>query len=386
MLKNPVLWIVVLLAGMLAFVFWPEETQQRGGRFGGAPLVEVKTVSRETFNDEVAALGNAQANESIELKAEQTVRVIDVHFDDGERVKKGDLLVTLRHDQEQALIAELDATLKEQRRQLNRLKDLEKQSATAKSALEQQQSLIDATVARRNVATANLQEKFIKAPFSGLLGLRQISPGQLVTSNTVITTLDDISKIKVEFQLPEKYLTQVAVGQTVRANHIAFKQPFIGQVDAIGSRIDQTSRAFTVRALFDNKLNALRPGMLLQLAIVFESNKALVIPESAIVPVNNEHFVYVLNSDNSVSRTKIEIGKRKPGLAEVLSGLEEGQKVVHKGVLKIRDGAKVKLAGMSKKANPSKKKPEANILKSNTKEDSKNSTPSDAKNKDKQEG
>ena len=365
MLKSPVLWIVVLLAGMLAFVFWPQETQERGGRFGGAPLVEVKTVNLEVFNDEVAALGNAQANESIELKAEQTVRVMDVHFDDGQKVEKNDLLVTLRHDQEQALIAELDAMLKEQRRQLVRLKDLEKQSATAKSALEQQQSLIDATVAKRNVATANLQEKFIKAPFSGLLGLRQISPGQLVTTNTVITTLDDISQIKVEFQLPEKYLNMVKAGQTVRATHVAFKKPFIGKVDAIGSRIDESSRAFTVRALFDNKMRALRPGMLLQLAIVFESNKALVIPESAIVPINNDHFVYVLNSDNTVSRTKIEIGKRKPGVAEVLSGLEAGQKVVHKGVLKIRDGAQVKVGGANKKANPTTKKPEANIQKNN---------------------
>ncbi|QTH64871.1 efflux RND transporter periplasmic adaptor subunit [Psychrosphaera ytuae] len=365
MFRNPLFWIVLLLSGMLAFVFWPQEAQQGGRGFGGAPLVEVKAVERQTFNDEVAALGNAQANESIELKAEQTVRVTDVHFDDGEKVEQGTLLVTLRHDQEKALIAELDATLKEQRRQLTRLRNLEKQSATAASAIEQQQSLLDATEAKRKVAIANYQEKFIKAPFSGLLGLREISPGQLVTTNTTITTLDDISKIKVEFQLPEKYLNKVKVGQRVNAKHIAFNTPFIGQVDSIGSRIDQTSRAFTVRALFDNAQGALRPGMLLQLALVFESNKALVIPESAIVPINNDHFVYVLNADDTVSRVKVEIGKRKPGIAEVLSGLEAGTKVVHKGVLKIRDGAQVKVAGDNKKANPTTKKPAANIQKNN---------------------
>lgn len=343
MFKNPVFWIVVVLAGMLAFVFYPQEEAAKQSRAGGVPLVEVVEVKRQTFNEEVAALGNAQANESIELKAEQTVRVMDVHFDDGQSVNQGDLLVTLKNDQERAYITELDANLKEQRRQLRRLQDLEKQSATAASAIEQQQSLLDATEAQRKVAVANYQEKLIKAPFSGQLGLRQISPGQLVTTSTVITTLDDISQIKVQFQLPEKYLNKVHTGQTVKAKHIAFEQSFTGTVDAIGSRIDQTSRAFTVRALFNNDSGSLRPGMLLQLALILDSNKALIIPESSIVPINNDHFVYVLNSDDTVSRVKVEIGKRKPGIAEVISGLDEDQRVVSKGVLKIRNGAKVKL-------------------------------------------
>ncbi len=368
MLKNPVTWIVLLLAALLTFVFWPqaEQTQQRRG--GGAPLVEAIAVQVQSFNEEVNALGNAQANESIEIKAEQTVRVDEVHFEDGQAVNNGDLLVTLRSDQEQALIAELDALLVEQRRQLRRLEDLKRQSATAASAIEQQQSLIDATEAKRQVAVANYQEKLIKAPFSGQLGLRQISPGQLVTTNSVITTLDDLSRIKVEFQLPEKYLTKVRTGQTVVAKHIAFKQPFLGAVGATDTRIDQTSRAFTVRALFDNPNGELRPGMLLQLNIILAEANALVVPESAIIPINDDHFVYVLNDDSSVSRVKVEIGTRKPGLVAVTDGLVAGQKVIHKGVLKIRDGATVKVANLAQDQQDQSAKQTAKTAKPSNKE------------------
>lgn len=341
MLKNPVLWIVVLLIGMLAFVFWPMEDKLQDQRRGGTPLVEYSVVSSLPYNEEISALGNAQANESIDLKAYSTDRVQLVHFDDGQFVKKGQLLVTMKHDEEKANIDEYKATLNEHRRQLRRLQDLEKQSATAASAIEKQQSLIESTEAQQQVAEARFNEKFIVAPFSGQVGLRQISPGQLVTNSTNIVTLDDVSRIKVEFQLPEKYLTEVTVGQQVQAQHVAFKQPFFGQIDSISSRVDKTSRAFSVRAIFNNESQSLRPGMLLQLKITTEASSALVIPESAIVPINNQHFVYVLNDDNTVTKTEIEVGRRKPGTAEVISGLTSGDKVIHKGVLKIRDGASV---------------------------------------------
>lgn len=349
MFKNPVLWIVIVLVGMLSFVFWPNESGPQQRRMGGEALVEVAVVKSTPFDDEISALGSTQANESIELKADNTDRIHAIHFDDGDIVVKNQRLVTMKHDEELASIADLEATLKEHRRQLERLRDLEKQSATAASAIEKQVSLIDSTEAKRQIAQVRLNKKFIKAPFSGQLGLRQVSPGQLVTSNAVFTTLDDLSKIKVEFQLSEKYLNKISKGQKVTAKHVAFDMPFEGQIDSISSRVDTTSRAFTVRALFPNPKNTdqqfkLRPGMLLQLKITLTASNALVIPESAIVPVNNEHFVFVLQNDNTVLRKSVEVGRRKPGFVEIISGLSEGDKVVYKGVLKVRNGAKVAVA------------------------------------------
>jgi membrane fusion protein (multidrug efflux system) len=345
MFKKPVVWIVLLLVIMLGYLYFPQQEEAAGrGYGGGAPLVEVTPVKMQTITERITALGNAEANESVQITAQSTDRVFAIHFDDGDRVEQGQLLVTLLHDEEQAQVLELKVNLAEQKRQLQRLLDLEKTSAPAESAIDSQKSLMEATQAKLAVANILLQEKFIYAPFSGTLGLRQISPGQLVTNSTLITTLDDVDKIKVEFQLAEKYLTKVSIGQMVSAQNVAYKGVFTGEVIAIDSRIDKATRSFKVRALFDNENYELRPGMLLQLDVAVDQSQGMVVPESSVVPLNSEHYVYVLGAENTVSRVQVTVGKRQPGFAEITEGLEPGQRVISKGVLKVRHGSKVKLA------------------------------------------
>jgi len=341
MLNKPVVGIVVLLVAMLAYIYWPQEEAQSKRRMGGGAKVELSAVKQILFRDEISALGNAQANESVTLMAQATDRVKAVFFEDGDRVTKAQQLVSLEHSEEQAQVLELQISLAEQKRQLQRLLDIEKKSAPAQSAIDSQKSLMETTRAKLEVANVKLNEKFINAPFAGVLGLRQISPGQLVTNSTQITTLDDISQIKVEFQLPEKFLNSVVKGQKVSAKNVAYVEPFSGVINSISPRVDKVTRSFKVRALFDNQDEKLKPGMLLQLKVETSARQVLVVPESSIVPMNDQHFVFVAN-DNKVARTPIEIGRRKPGMVEVLSGLTEGQQVVAKGVLKLRDGASIK--------------------------------------------
>jgi len=343
MLQKPVIGILLLLTAMLAYIYWPMEQSKQGRRGGGAAKVELSQVVQQEFTDEILALGNAEANESVILKAHTTDRVKAVLFEDGDRVEADQRLVALEHYEEQAQVLELEIALAEQQRQLQRLLDIEKQSAPAKSAIDSQNSLMETTKAKLEVAKIRLSEKFIHAPFAGVLGLRQVSPGQLVTNSTEFTTLDDIQKIKVEFQLPEKFLNRVAIDQPVSAKNVAYTQAFFGAIQSISPRVDKVTRSFKVRALFDNQAEKLKPGMLLQLKVETSSQMALVIPETAIVPMNDQHFVFVANSD-TVTRTAIEIGRRKPGVVEVLSGLNAGQDVVSKGVLKLRDGAKIQVA------------------------------------------
>lgn len=341
MFNKPVIGIVSLLLIMVAYVYWPADEQQVQQRGGGKPtLVKSKQAEMILFKDEISALGTAQANESVTLTAQSTDRVKSIQFDDGQTVTKGQLLLTLEHAEEKALVQELKVTLSEQTRQLRRLQDLKKQSATAESAIDTQRSTMEATQAKLEVAKIKLSEKFIYAPFAGQLGLRQISPGQLVTNDTKITSLDDLSKIKVEFQLPEKYLNRVAIGQAVAATNVAYPDSFVGEVIAISSRLDRVTRAFTVRAIFDNQAGMLRPGMLLQLKVETQAAQALVIPESAIIPINQKHYVYLI-VDNKVQRVEVGIGRRKPGFVEVLSGLTEGAEVVTQGVIKVRPGSSV---------------------------------------------
>ncbi len=341
MLNKPVAGIIFLLVVMVAYVYWPAEQMQAQGRNGGkATLVNSELAEMILFKDEISALGTAQANESVTITAQSTDRVKDILFDDGDMVKQGQELLTLEHAEEKALVQELKVNLAEQTRQLERLKDLKKQSATAESAIDTQASLRDATRAQLEVAKIRLSEKFIHAPFSGQLGLREVSPGQLITNETTITTLDDLSKIKVEFQLPEKYLNQVAIGQSVAASNVAYSAPFVGQVIAISSRLDPVSRAFTVRAIFTNQERKLRPGMLLQLKVETKAADALVIPESAIIPINQKQYVYKV-VEGKVQRVEVQIGRRQPGLVEIMTGLNEGDEVVTQGIIKVRPGSAV---------------------------------------------
>lgn len=341
MFNKPVIGIISLLLIMVAYVYWPAENQQARKGPGGKPtLVKSEQAELILFKDEISALGTAQANESVTLTAQSTDRVESIQFEDGDKVSKGQLLLTLVNAEEKALVQELKVNLAEQKRQLKRLQDLKKQSATAESAIDTQSSLMEATAAKLEVAKIKFSEKFIYAPFAGQLGLRQISPGQLLTNDTEITSLDDVSKIKVEFQLPEKYLNRVAIGQQVAATNVAYETPFVGEVIAISSRLDRVTRAFTVRAIFANDLGQLRPGMLLQLKVETQAAQALVIPESAIIPINQKQYVYQI-VDNKVQRAEVLIGRRKPGFVEILSGLNQGDEVVTQGVIKVRPGSTV---------------------------------------------
>lgn len=341
MFKKPVTWIVLLLICMLAFVYWPDVEQATGQRGGNQPsLVATQAVTKQYLKDEIIALGTTQANESIILTAQSTDRVKSVHFDDSDIVKKGQLILALEHAEEQAEVKELEIKLAEQQRQLQRLLDINKTSAPAESAIDSQKSLMESTQAQLSVAKIQLSEKFIYSPFAGKLGLRQISLGQLLTSNTEITTLDDLSQIKVEFELPEKYLNRVSAGQAVSAKNIAYGQTFNGTISSIASRLDKATRSFKVRAIFPNSELKLRAGMLLQLVVETQSIEALTVPESSIIPMNAEHYVYKV-IDNKVHKVLVETGRRKPGIVEVVSGLVEGDIVVSQGVIKVRDGSLV---------------------------------------------
>lgn len=341
MFKTPVTWIGLLLVGILAYVYWPSATVSNSGNGGGqAATVETELVTKTLLKDEIIALGTTQANESIILTSQSTDRVKAVHFEDGDTVVKGQLITTLEHGEELANLKELQIKLAEQTRQLQRLLDIEKSSAPAESAIDSQKSMMETTSAQLSVAEIKLSEKFIYAPFDGKLGLREISPGQLLTTDTEITTLDDLTQIKVEFQLPERFLNRVAVDQPVFATNVAYDQPFNGKISSIASRLDKATRSFKVRALFPNKAEKLRAGMLLQLSVETKSIEALTVPESSIIPINEAHYVYKV-IDNVVHRTLVETGRRKPGLVEILSGLEVGETVITKGVIKVRDGSLV---------------------------------------------
>jgi membrane fusion protein (multidrug efflux system) len=308
-----------------------------------APLVTAAAVSRDQVYDVVEALGTTQANESVTLTAKVSDTVRRVNFEDGDYVEKGSVLIELTNQEEEAALAEARANLDDAQNQLRRLEDLSNRGLSAVQQLDIAKSRADAMQAQMNRVVARLKDRIVLAPFSGLLGFRSVSPGTLVTPATTITSIDDISTIKLDFTVPETVLGAMNPGAKVVAKSVSFPgREFEGIVRTVGSRVDPVTRAVMIRAHVPNKDRALRPGMLLTVDVITSQHEALVIPEGAIFQVQNRAYVYRLEG-LTAHQQQIEIGGRRFGTVEVKSGLEEGDTIVIEGIVKLRDGIQVRL-------------------------------------------
>jgi membrane fusion protein (multidrug efflux system) len=306
------------------------------------PLVTVGRAHRDSIYDVVEALGTAQANESVTLTAKVTDTVRRVNFEDGDYVEAGAVLIELTNQEEEALLAEARANLDDAESQLRRLEDLSGRGLTSASELDVARSRAGASRARLNSIVARLRDRLIQAPFSGLLGFRQVSPGTLLSPNTPITSIDDISVIKLDFTVPETFIGSMTPGAKIVAKSVSFPdREFEGTVRTVGSRVDPVTRAITVRAHIDNKDKALRPGMLLTVDVVTAERVALVVPEGSVFQVQNRAYVYRVDGD-TVHQQQIEVGGRRFGVVEVVSGLTEGDLIVVEGIIKLREGARVR--------------------------------------------
>jgi membrane fusion protein (multidrug efflux system) len=304
--------------------------------------VTTQVVQPAAWNDTLEALGTAKARESVTLTAKVSEIVQDVHFESGQQVAAGERLITLKGDAQQAALVQAQATFLEADQLYRRQKELADQQLVARSALDTQQALRNAAEARVRQMRADIGDRTVRAPFAGVLGLRQVSPGSLITPTTVIATLDDISRMYVDFQVPEAALGSVKVGNVVTATTAAYPgREFEGKVTTIDARIDPTTRAVTVRADFPNPDHSLRPGLLLEVRMFRPERQALVLPEIAVVQVGRDSFVYRVGADGSVARADVVTGSRRGGQVEITSGVAAGDRIVVDGSGKLRPGMKV---------------------------------------------
>ncbi|MBD1390191.1 efflux RND transporter periplasmic adaptor subunit [Neiella sp. HB171785] len=332
--------IIIAVAGA---VYWRyQQNAQVENRQRPTASVVVAPLTSMIMEDRFEALGTLQANSNIEVTANTTDKVVEVRFTDGQQVKEGQVLVRLQSGEQQAQLQAAKVYLAEQQREYKRIEDLVRQRTVASSELDRLQSLIDVGEARVAEAQSNLDDRIITAPFAGQLGFRQVSNGALVTPGTVITTLDDISIVKLDFQIPERFLTAVQPGTSIAATSAAYPgRAFEGEVSSLATRIDPVTRAVDVRALIDNQDSALRPGMLLRVQVIRARNQVLALPEQALLMLQDKHFVYVVDDSNTVSQKQVEIGMRQDGMVEIISGIEANENVVIEGRLKVRIGSKV---------------------------------------------
>lgn len=325
----------------------PQATPSRGGPGGfqrPPTLVEITTAQPRTISDVIEAIGTAQANESLTLSAKVTDTVNKVKFEDGDYVEAGTVLAELTNTEDTALLAEAEANVDDAGTALKRIEGLYKKRSIPVSQRDEARARFNGVTARYDSIVARLDDRLIRAPFTGLLGFRQVSAGTLITPGTPITTLDDIRTIKLDFSIPEVHLALLKPGLALTANSSAYPdQEFPATVETINSRIDPVTRAARVRALINNDARLLKPGMLLTVRLRTTSRENLSVPESALVQRGGRVFVYQLKDGNTASLAEVKLGGRYEGFAEILEGLQSGDEVISAGVLKVRDNSPVKV-------------------------------------------
>jgi membrane fusion protein (multidrug efflux system) len=309
--------------------------------------VIVAPVEIDQIHDLVEALGTARANESVNLTSNVTEKVQRINFADRQQVKAGDVLVELEQEEERANLKQAEALLGERQLTLQRVKRLAKQKLAAADQLDRARLEVDQARANIRAIQARISDRVVRAPFDGIVGLRQISVGALVETGDLITTLDDISVIKLDFTVPAVYLPEVKIGLGIRAQATALgDRVYEGEVTSFSSRVDPVTRTIQVRAILPNEEGRIVPGILMKIDLLRNPRESLLIPEAALLPLGEKQFVMVLvekDGKQIAEKRELKIGTRLRGRVEVLDGLKNTDKVITHGGSKVKPGGSVKV-------------------------------------------
>jgi membrane fusion protein (multidrug efflux system) len=331
---------------------------QKGGPGARPPNVVVARAERTRIAESIEAVGTARANEQADLNSTVTERIERINFADGQYVPRGAVIAELVRAEQGASLAEGKARLREAQLQLARLKQLQAQGFATKARVDQQQALVDIARAETQQADSQIADRIIRAPFSGWLSLRRISPGTVVNAGTTVATIVDHSSIKLDFTVPETYLPALRPGLEISARAAAFPgERFRGRIASVDPLIDPATRSATARAILPNPDLRLRPGMLMTVDVKSPVREALTVPELAVIGEGSNAFVWKVDSGNEAARMPVKAGIRRDGRVEILSGLAEGDRVVSEGTVKMRGPGPIKPAEQS--ARPAAPAPDA---------------------------
>ena len=321
----------------------------RAGGFGGPAQVTAVAVAPRTFSDDIEVLGVAKGRRSVTLTAAATQLVQRVRFTDGQSVAQGAILVELKNTEQDAGVAQAQAQVVQAKRAYDRYLTLGQSGFASKAQIDQYEAAYKSAQANLGAARARESDRNIRAPFAGVGGLSDITAGALVNPGAPIVTLDDLSAVRVDFQVPERYLAQVHEGQTITAAVDAYPgESITGRIAKIDTRVDERTRAVTARAEFPNPARRLKPGMLIRVGISRGVRQALAAPESAISVQGQSAYVYVIRQMGErtmAEQRPIATGIRQNGFVELLDGVRPGERIVADGLNKIQPGQPIRVVG-----------------------------------------
>jgi membrane fusion protein (multidrug efflux system) len=327
-----------------------------GGGFGGGAAVSLTSVQPHTFTDAIEVLGVAKGRQSVTLTAAASQLVQAVRFTDGQAVKKGAVLVELKTTEQDAGTAQAEAQATEAQRAYLRYKTLGDQGWASKAQVEQYEAALKTAQANVAAAKARQSDRLIRAPFAGVVGLSDVAPGALVNPGSPIVTLDDISTVRVDFQVPEQYLAQVREGQAIQAVVDAYPgNAFSGHIAKLDTRVDERTRAITARAEFANPGARLKPGMLVRISISRGVRQGQGVPESAVSVQGDSAFVYVVHQQGQKAMAEqrpVITGRRQNDFVEITDGVRPGEQVVADGLNRIQPGQPVRVTGVHPSTRP----------------------------------
>lgn len=340
---NGLLFIVVSTAvAGVAWLYFGERTEPSVEASITEPVTVIAQRTRtQPLADRIQALGTARASQAVEITPEVSGIIETLSFEPGATVEAGEVLATLGAADVKANLEAAQASAAQSSSAYQRQRELFRTNLVSESQLQVSETLLRTDRANVAVAEAALAEHVIRAPFDGRLGLREVSVGSLVQPGTVITTLDDLTPVELEFTVPGMFVGTLEPGQTITARSAAYPDSkFTGTVQTVATRVDPVTRSVRVRAALPNPQRLIKPGMLLTVRLTRETTTALLIPEQAVVPENDRQFVFVIE-DGVAKRRTIQTGERRPGLVEITDGLSPGESIIVEGTLKVRDGTPV---------------------------------------------
>ena len=345
-LRNILILVAVVAVGYLVYskLLASDDAPAAGKGGGGGPMaqkvaVDVFVVSPTAFQNNIAATGTVLPNEEVELRSEVAGRVTNINFKEGSRVRKGQLLFTVNAAELQAQLRKLQSNQKLYREMEQRQRTLLEKDYISRQEYDQVSNQLATTTADIQALRASLDKAYVRAPFDGIIGLRQVSEGSYVSAATPITRIVDISPVKIEFAIPGRYSQQVKTGDRIRFTAEGSPTEYEATVYATQPIIDPATRTMQVRALYDNKNEEVKPGAFVKVNLNLEAqNEAILIPTESIIPEATGHKVFLAKGGKAVPQM-VKIGQRSETMIQILEGLAPGDSVIQSGVMQARPGA-----------------------------------------------
>ncbi|MBK8815748.1 MAG: efflux RND transporter periplasmic adaptor subunit [Methylococcaceae bacterium] len=339
---------ILLFGGLFGWKFLQISEKIKNIPIPPPPVVAVATVKRSDWQSALSGVGSLEAVAGVEVSSEVAGKVKAIHFDSGQTVKRGQLLVELDSSTDEAELKGLEASERLEEAKFARSRRLIARNFISKSDYDLNKATLDEAIAAVNAKKTAIQKKLIYAPFAGQLGIRKVNLGQYLAPGDGIVQLQQIQPIYADFSLPEQQLAATSVNQPITLIVQAYPgQTFNGRISAINTGIDEATRSIKLRATLDNGNQLLRPGMFADVRLELKDNKSvLTVPDTAISYNPYGDSVFLIESAKqgyTVKLRQVVAGETREGRVEIVKGLDENDQVVSAGQVKLRNGMAVSL-------------------------------------------